>query len=273
MGIDGPSDMHPRVVEWLLIRAPLERQLQSLGDAAIAAMVPLPGERILDLGCGIGGTPQAIAEAVGPGSYVLGMDVIQSAIDVARSFSGNPSHLELVCGDVETYHFAPGSFDAAYSRFGTMFFAEPVRAFRNLRKAIRSGGRIAFVCWRDLEANELDHLPLRAVSHLLPTQLIEQTQAAAWFSLSDSKDIRATLTSAGFNDIDVQARDMMVSAGDLQSTVEVCSRVGALGAILRQHPELRGTTTPALTEAFRVRDGPGGPELCAAIWIVVARVP
>ena len=122
-------------------------------------MALLPGERVLDLGCGIGDTPQAIAEAVGEDGYVLGMDVIQSAIDVARSCADNPPHLDFACGDVETYQFSPGSFDAAFSRFGTMFFSEPVAAFPNLRKAIRAGGRIAFVCWRDLAANELDHLP------------------------------------------------------------------------------------------------------------------
>lgn len=273
MDVEPPLDQHPRVVEWLRIRAPLERQLQPLGEAAIAALALLPGERVLDLGCGIGGTPQAIAEVVGEDGYVLGMDVIQSAIDVARSCADNPPHLDFACGDVETYQFSLGSFDAVFSRFGTMFFSEPVAAFSNVRKAIRAGGRIAFVCWRDLAANELDHLPLRAVSHLLPPELIEETEAAAWFSLSDPCGIRATLTAAGFTNIRVQAHDVMVRAGDLQSTVDVCTRVGALGSILRQHPHLRGIATPALMEALRERDGQRGPALCAAIWMVVASVP
>ncbi|WP_346246708.1 class I SAM-dependent methyltransferase [Sphingomonas rustica] len=267
------TDQHPRVAEWLQIEVALERQLQPLGNAAIAALGLSRAERVLDLGCGIGRTSQAIAGAVGGDGYVLGIDVIQCAIDVQQSRIDNPSQLVFECGDVETYRFEPGSFDAAFSRFGTMFFNEPVAAFANVRKAVRSGGRLAFVCWRDLAANELDHLPLRAVAHLLPGELVDETQGAGWFSLSDPKDIRRTLDAAGFIEIDVHAHDLLVSAGDLPSTVAVCSRVGALGAILRRHPHLRSRTASALKRALRERDGRCGTDLRAAVWIVVAHVP
>src|SRR5476649_2576735 len=164
-----------RVRAWLEIREPLERQLAPLGQAAMAAIQPLPGERVLDIGCGIGGTPLALARAVGSSGQVVGADLLQPAIDVARGDPGLPKNVTFLCGDVQSYPFPAGSFDAAFSRFGVMFFADPVAAFSNIRRALRPGGRLGFVCWRGLNENELDELPLRAASSCFPATVAAAT--------------------------------------------------------------------------------------------------
>jgi len=239
-------------------------------------MVPLrlrPGERVLDIGCGIGTTPLALARAVGRSGEVVAMDVLQAAVDVARADPVSPRNVTFLCGDVAAFPFAPATFDAAFSRFGVMFFADPVAAFANVRRALRPGGRVSFVCWRGLGANELDELPLRAASAHLPAEIVREAASAAHFSFSDPDVIRQVLTSAGFIDTTVQPHDADVRSGDLRAMVDVCSRVGTLGKILREHPELQRDAVPALERALRALDGPGGPALRAATWIVLARAP
>jgi len=260
-----------RVRIWLEIREPLERQLEPLGQAVMAALQPLPGERVLDIGCGIGGTPLALARAVGSSGQVVGADLLQAAIDVARRDPDLPKNVTFLCGDVQSYPFHTSSFDAVFSRFGVMFFADPVAAFSNIRRALRPGGRLGFVCWRGLNENELDELPLRAASSCLPAPLVADSASSGWFSFSDQESIREILARARFTDVKIVPHDEQVECGNFQATVDVCSRVGALGKILRDHPELRSEAVPALEQALRPLDGPNGPALRAATWIVTAR--
>ena len=264
---------HSRVRTWLEIREPLERQLEPLGRAAMEAIGLSEGHRVLDVGCGVGGTPLALSRRVGPRGQVIGLDVLPDAIDVLRGDDGNPENVSFICGDAQTYGFAAGSFDAVFSRFGVMFFDDATEAFRNLLKALRPGGRLGFVCWRNLSDNELDELPLRAASPHLPPGLVNSTAASAWFSFSKAETIRQVLDGAGFSDVEITSRDEWIGSGSLQDMVAVCSRVGALGAILRDHPHLTLKAVLALEDALRERDGPNGPELRAGVWIVTAKAP
>ena len=264
---------HSRVRTWLEIREPLERQLEPLGRAAMEALNVSEGHRVLDVGCGIGGTPIALSERVGPSGSVVGLDIIPEAIDVLRDDQGNPENVAFICGDAQTYDFAAGSFDAVFSRFGVMFYDDATEAFRNLFNALRPGGRLGFVCWRDLSDNELDELPLRAASPHLPPGLVSNTASSVWFSFSKSETIHQVLDGVGFLDVEITSRDEWVGSGSLQDMVAVCSRVGALGAILRDHPHLTRKAVLALKDALRERDGPNGPELRAGVWIVTAKAP
>ncbi|HEY8614791.1 class I SAM-dependent methyltransferase [Phenylobacterium sp.] len=264
---------HPRVRAWLEIRDPLERQLAPLGEAVLGALALRPGERVLDVGCGIGRTPWRLAEAVGPAGRVTGVDLLPAALAVAEADPDLPANVDFLCGDAAVLAFEPGAVDAVFSRFGVMFFEAPERAFDNLRRALRPGGRIGFVCWRGLADNELDSFPLTAASPHLPAELTAGTQATGWFSFSDPERIRSVLGQAGLEQIEVRPHDALVGSGDLAGMVAVCSRVGALGAILREHPEFADKAASALEQALRALDGPGGPHLRAATWVVTARRP
>ena len=269
---EAPFVDHPRVRSWLRIREPLERQLEPLGRAAMETLALKPGERVLDVGCGIGGTPAALAEAVGTEGRVVGLDLLQSAVDVARRTAGLPQTISFLCGDAQTYPFEAKSFDAVFSRFGMMFFDDPAAAFRNMRRAMRPGGRLGFVCWRGLEENELDELPVRVAARHLPANAVSDTARAGWFSFADRAYLQTLLVQAGFTALEITPHDAQVSSGSLHAMVEVCAEVGALGAILRHNPDLRPRALAALEQALAERDGPAGPELRAAVWIVAAKM-
>jgi SAM-dependent methyltransferase len=207
---------------------------------------------------------------VGPQGKVLGIDLSAIVLEAASRNAENSPHVCFVNGDAQVFPFEFGSFDAAYSRFGTMFFAEPVTAFNNIRKALKPKGRLAFVCWRSLEENELDTVPLKAAFPHLPDGLTDSS-ASAPFSFARREFVHHVLDKAGFRNIEISACDEEVGSGSLDSMLELTLRVGSLGRILRESPDLRNRVFNSLREMLAARDGVGGPMLNAAIWVVKAK--
>jgi SAM-dependent methyltransferase len=262
-----------RVAAWAEVREALELQLAPLGRPGLEALGPHPGESVLDIGCGGGETALALARAVAPDGTVLGIDVSAAVLAFAKRAAKNCAHVRFVEADAQAFPFEPASFDAAFSRFGVMFFADPVAAFANIRRSLKPNGRLAFVCWRALHENELDLLPLQAASPHLPPQPADDPDAPGPFAFARPDRIRGILAGAGFEKIEITAHDQPVGSGNLETMLAVCSRVGALGKILRENPELRGAALAAVRFALAAHDGPDGVRLTAAIWVVSARVP
>jgi SAM-dependent methyltransferase/ribosomal protein S18 acetylase RimI-like enzyme len=253
-----------RVRAWAEVREPLELQLAPLGRHALAALAARPGERVLDIGCGGGETAVELAHAVAPDGTVVGIDVSAAVL----AFAAGGERVRFIHADAQTFAFEPASFDAAFSRFGVMFFADPVAAFRNIRRGLKPGGRLAFVCWRALEENPLDSLPLQAAAPHLPPQPVPDPDGPGPFSFADPDRVRGILESAGFEAIEIAAHDELVGSGSLEAMLAVCTRVGALGKILRENPALRPAALPAVRAALAARGG----RLNAATWVVTARV-
>src|SRR5919202_367006 len=151
---------------WVAQQERLDRQLDPLGRAALRVLAPRPGEHVLDVGCGSGQTTLQLADAVGPDGRVVGVDVSSQLLAAARR-RPRPANVAFEQADAQTYAFER-PFDAIYSRFGVMFFADPVAAFANLRRALKPGGRMAFVCWREEAANPMMTVPMAAAAKHLP---------------------------------------------------------------------------------------------------------
>jgi SAM-dependent methyltransferase len=260
-----------RLRAWAEVQEPLERQLAPLGRRALAALAPCPGECILDIGCGGGETVLELARAVAPDGAVVGIDLSAAVLAFARRAAERRERVRFVQADAEVYPFEPALFNAAFSRFGVMFFADPVAAFINIRRSLKPNGRMAFVCWRALEENQLDILPLRAASPHLPLLPALDPEAPGPFAFANADRVRGILERADFGEIEITAHDEQVGSGDLDTMLRVCSRVGALGKILRDNPELRAVTLPAVRSALAAYDGADGVKLTAATWVVTAR--
>jgi SAM-dependent methyltransferase len=130
----------------------------------------------------------------------VGVDISAPVVEAARRRVASTAWTAIIVGDVQTHVFEPAAFDAAFSRFGVMFFADPTAAFGNIRRALRPGGRLAFVCWRCLDENELDFLPLRAAAPHLPPDALAAPAVEA-FSFAEPNTIERVLAGAGFDAI------------------------------------------------------------------------
>lgn len=260
-----------RVRAWAEVREPLELQLAPLGQRALKALAARAGENILDIGCGGGTTALELARAVAPDGTVVAIDVSAAVLAFAQRAATRCPRVRFVQADAAIFPFEPASFDGAFSRFGVMFFANPTAAFINIRRSLRPNGRLAFVCWRALEENLLDILPLRAASSHLPPQPAFDPDAPGPFAFADPDRVSRILEGAGFEKVEITAHDEKVGSGDLDTMLAVCTRVGALGKVLRENPELRIAALPAVRSALAPHDGPDGPRLNAATWVVTAQ--
>lgn len=260
-----------RFSAWAEVREQLELQLAPLGRRALNALTACPGENVMDIGCGDGTTALELARAVAPNGTVLAIDVSAAVLAFAQRAGKMCQRVTFVHADAEVFPFEPASLDAAFSRFGVMFFADPTAAFVNIRRSLKPSGRLAFVCWRALEENLIDIVPLRAALAHLPPQPTLDPDAPGPFAFADPDRVRGILEKAGFSEIKISAYDELVGSGDLASMLAVSSRVGALGKILRENHELRATALPAVRSALAAYDGPDGVRLNAATWIVTAR--
>lgn len=252
---------------WAEVRDLLDLQLSPLGLRAIRALAPRPGEAILDVGCGTGQSVCQLAELVGPQGRVVGVDIAPTLLDIASALAGTSPTQTFIQGDASTIHLPRHSFDALFSRFGVMAFHDPLAAFTHLHSLLKPTARLGFVCWRALDDNELDALPLRAAG-------LEDRLDSTPFSFADPARIHDTLAAAGFRRIEVTAHDQAVSSGDLDAMANVLSKVGALGKILRENPALRSDAEPRLRAALAAlaaRGDPAAVTLTAATWIVTAR--
>ncbi len=153
---------------WLAAYMRIQRALGDIGDRALAAAAARPGEHVIDIGCGTGDTTAALAKAVAPGGHVLGVDISETLVGAARSHRLH--NATFVVGDAATHPFKAASYDLVFSRFGVMFFGDPVAAFRNIRSALKPAGRLAFVAWRTPQENPWGTVPLRAAQPFLPPQ-------------------------------------------------------------------------------------------------------
>lgn len=261
---DSPSWLGRHAAALARVAPLVDLQLSPLGLATIDVLDPRSGETILDIGCGAGQTLPQIAGRVGSDGRVIGIDISPLLLDVARTRCPSSLPIELIEADAQTLALPKGCADGVFSRFGVMGFSDPVAAFRNFRRMLRPGGRLAFCCWRSLEENELDHFPVAATDR---TSDVRGTP----FSFSDPGYVRDLLEQARFENVAIHAHDEAVSCGGLDDTIEVLLSVGALGQMVRADPGLRASVEPRLRMALKARDDPGDIALLAAIWIVSAR--
>ena len=164
---------------WVRFQEGLDRQLAALAEAALGRAAPAPGEAVLDVGCGCGATTLELGRRVGGSGRALGVDISRPMLERARAraqAAGGAGRLRR--GRRADGEFEAGAFDLLFSRFGVMFFTDPAAAFANLRRALRPGGRVAFLCWQRFADNPWMLVPLGAVAqHVsLPLRRVRPTR-------------------------------------------------------------------------------------------------
>lgn len=246
--------------------------LAPVADALLAAAELQPGESVLDLGCGCGVTTLAAARAVAPGT-ATGADLSAPMLDLARHRAGNDDAATFVQADAQTHAFDATVYDVAISRFGTMFFDDPVAAFSNVGRALRAGGRLCIATWLPLVANDWLTIPGAA---LLRYGSLPDTSGTApgMFAQSDPATVTDVLSSAGFDDIGVAPVTVTLRLGrDAHEATDYLADTGVARSVIETIDEAdRPRAIEAVTETLAAYAGTEGVYLNAGILITRAHI-
>ncbi len=259
---------------WVAAQETMDRMLRPLGEAAMARLALTPDSRVVDVGCGCGDTTVALARQA---ARVLGVDVSESMLARARqnvAEAGVGDRVELRLEDAQIADLGAGA-DAVFSRFGVMFFADPVVAFANLRRAMRPGARLSFVCWQEQARNVWLTAPRRAASPLIEVSAAAEPGEPGPFGLADCDATATVLDEAGFTDVNIDSLESPLHLGDsLEAVVDKFMVVGSVGnAVRRLDPsdDVRAALRDALRAAFGEFVDGDGVRVPSAAWLVAAR--
>jgi ubiquinone/menaquinone biosynthesis C-methylase UbiE len=262
---------------WAEEHEAIDRLFAGLTQVALNLAAPQLGERVIDIGCGSGTTVLELASRVGSSGYVLGADVSKPSVEKAREriVAAGVRQAELTLCDVSTHIFPANCFDLVFSRFGVMFFAEPVATFTNIRKAMKPDARLALAVFRTPQENKWATAPLAAVRHILPPITPPGPEEPGEFSWADAARVHRILESAGFQDVSLTPHDPVMPLAERGAAAEAASFMFRVGPVVRAMSDAseqqRKEVRAALEAFFRSHEGPQGIVLAGAIWIVTAR--
>jgi len=262
--------------QWASGHARFDAMLRPIGIAAIDKAAPRPGEHVLDVGCGGGETLVQLAARIAPDGRLTGIDLSGPLLALAKQRGDTLSvPVDLLQGDVQTQRFPAAQFDLLFSRFGVMFFADPVAAFRNLRHSLKADGRLAFACWRRLDDNPWIKLPREVVLRHVPPPTSPEPGAPGMLAFADPDHVRTILTTAGFRDVALDPLDTQILIGGgapLDQIVEGLAKEGPTAALIVELPrDRRAALFAELRAALAPHAGTDGVQLGAGSWIVTAR--
>ena len=265
--------------EWVERDKQMRMTLRPIGGEAIAAALVQPGEAVLDIGCGCADTSFALLESVGATGRVLGVDISEPMLGAATTRAKQLSDelqgaISFELADASIYPFEAASFDLVFSRFGVMFFADPDAAFANIRKALKPGGRIAFICWAPVPENEWITLPMSAAFAHVPRPEPVPPNSPGPFGLSDRVFTEQMLSEAGYTDINIVSTRPLMRFGhgiEQDRVADFFIDIGPASRLLKDTPpDLVETVRLAMTEAVMPHYDGETVNLNASCWIVTA---
>jgi SAM-dependent methyltransferase len=267
---------------WLEHRQILTEGVHEHGERAITRDPPRIGDRVLDIGCGLGETTQRLGELVGWGGHVLGVDVAERMIRIAseEAEEAGLTNVAFETCDVERTRFDE-TFDYAFSRMGTMFFANPVVALRNIRESLAPGGRLNMMVWRRKPDNEFLYRAELVVAEYLdePEDYDVPRCGPGPFSMANADTVTDVLTHAGYEDIALARQDISYKVGnDLEQAVTVAMAIGPAAEVLRMWGDRVDDIKPKIAADLRATYAEcatqdGAVFARSSTWAVTARAP
>jgi SAM-dependent methyltransferase len=263
---------------WARYADTVDIMFAELSNTILDATDITTGDRVLDLGCGNGGTTLLAAERVTAIGNVTAIDVSSPMIDRARDRLADADIINatFILGDAATYPFAENSFDAIVSRLGCMFFEDPYTAFRHFSPSLDTGGRTAFAVWREPRENPWAMTPVSAAREFLEMPPRPSPEEPGPFSFADPDRVRRVLSATGWTDTDLTPFDFRIPLGNtLEDALNFCKEMGPLSTPLSK---VTGTNRTKAIEAITAvleqnTDDDGIVRLDGACWIVTAKRP
>jgi len=242
-----------RAESWTASEAVHDQIIGPAGRLAMDRLGAQPGQTVVDLGCGTARTTVELAQRVGPGAQAGRVDIAEAMFERARQHiaEARVTNVELVHADVQSSDLGRGRFDGAYSRFGVMFFVDPVTAFSNVRASLKAGGALSFSCWQPLAANDWMLVPTQAaVTVCGPPTDAPPPDAPGPYSLADPDRVGRILETAGFRDVDIDSHNdfLAISESGIEAMTESALGVGAVRRMLESADQ---KTTELVRQAVR----------------------
>ncbi|MCZ6763542.1 MAG: class I SAM-dependent methyltransferase [Alphaproteobacteria bacterium] len=235
-----------------------------------------PGNRVIDIGCGFGTTTYEIARRVGPTGQVIGIDFSEPMIAEAERRRSpeldTGTDVTFIVADIQSHAFEAGWADVMFSRYGVMFYDDPVKAFSNMRTGLRSGGRIAFVCWRAAQDNPWMSKPMKIAREFIEMPPPPGPEEPGIFGFADRQRVQAILEAADFTEIDLQPLDLFVKVGaTIDTAVKNAMTVAPWAALLADQDAPTLTNIgDAIANIFADYESADGVIIPAASWLASA---
>ena len=224
---------------WVTHDALMEAMLQPLGESVMDTLAPKPGEHVLDIGCGCGHTSLSLADRVGAEGSVTGIDISAPMLAIASHLAAERSSIQFFEADAQTHAFEPERYDMVFSRFGVMFFEDPIAAFTNIRSAMRASARLAFCCWQPRAVNPFMTVPAIAALELLPAPPELPPRTPGPFAFEEADYVMEVLIHAGFESVAVTPLRKPLAFGcglSLRDIVERLVQIGPIAQMVREAP-------------------------------------
>jgi SAM-dependent methyltransferase len=258
---------------WVEMQAVLDQTFTPLETLLVDAVAAVSPARVLDVGCGTGATTLAVARRVAPSDGCVGVDISEPMIAAARARAEHERvHVTFICANAQEHTFDPASVDMLISRFGVMFFDDPVRAFANLRRAARRGVALRFIVWRSAEENPFMTTAERAAAPLLPSLPPRKPEnAPGQFAFGNAEHVDGILKASGWTEIDIQPLDVVCTFPENQ-LVRYLTRLGPVGLALQDaDDDTRARVIEAIRPAFDPFVHAADVRFVAACWMIGAR--
>lgn len=250
-------------------------------EAVFPSLPVYEGDRVLDVGCGFGDTAIKLARRVGPRGEVVGLDCCDAFLEIAKEEikASGLTNISLMRGDAEIA-LPEGEFDFVFARFGTMFFANPVAGLRNMRRALKPGGRMAHIVWRQRADNPWLSMAKDVVLQFLPEPGADAaTCGPGPFSMANEEMVRGMMKAAGYDEVEFRRVDAPVLIGnDVEDAIDFQLAIGPAGEVYREAGEeaerKRSQIKAALSEAIsRQRKSADGIVMDSSSWVISAINP
>ena len=234
------------------------------------------GESVLEIGCGTGALTVPVAEAIGERGRLVAVDISEPMLGAARQRVAERglSNVALLHGDAQVFVLEPAAFDLATSRMGVMFFADPAAAFRNIKGALKPGGRLVFACWAPLAENRHWLISYDVALHHLGPQTPPPTHEPGPLAFGDPDYIRGFLSAAGFGEITVDRAHPTIIGGSPEEEARQALLMGPTARLIEEKnpaEETRQTIAREIEAAFAAEGSSGPIRLPATIFLVAAR--
>jgi SAM-dependent methyltransferase len=259
---------------WVREQERMDRTLAPVTGPLLSFAAPVAGSIVLDVGCGCGTTTIELARAVGPAGRVVGLDVSEGMLGLAKERLRELGNATCLLGDAAELPLGQIDAELIVSRFGVMFFGSPVAAFANLRTALVPGGRLRFACWRPIGENPWLQIPLHAVYEHAPRMPKPDPEEPGPFSFGDTARVERILKGAGFGAISFAPLDVPIDlapGGTLEDAAFQSSSVGPAKRALKEQPDdVRAAAMESIRRALAPYVSPAGVSLPGAVWLVAA---